>query len=186
MQVTSLRTRALDAAIELVGTAGLRALTHARVDDRAELPKGSTSNYFRTRAALLAGVVERIIERELPSVEGAMYPATAEDVIDAVCGLLDLTTNAHRTLTTARLVVFLEASHDAELREALALGRTAMESATVQTLARMGAAHPEAGAAALMACSEGLILHRIARHDRSDPRPAVELVVRAILSQSGR
>ena len=181
--MTTTRTRALDAAIDLVGTTGLRALTHARVDERAGLPKGSTSNYFRTRAALLAGVVERIVERELPQVEEAgTLPATADELVDALCGLLDATTDAGRTLTTARLVVFLEASHDADLREALARGRRAMESATVRVLARLGASNPEAGAAAIMACSEGLILHRIARHDATDPRPAIELVVRAALS----
>ena len=41
------------------GTAGLRALTHNRVDERAALPRGSTSNYFRTREALILGIVER-------------------------------------------------------------------------------------------------------------------------------
>jgi hypothetical protein len=30
-----------------------------------------------------------------------------------------------------------------------------------------------------MACAEGLILHRIARHDDSDIRPVLNLVVRA-------
>jgi DNA-binding transcriptional regulator YbjK len=37
--------------LKLLGTEGLRALTHARVDECAGIPKGSTSNYFRTRAA---------------------------------------------------------------------------------------------------------------------------------------
>jgi len=69
--MTPTKTRALDAAIDLVGTHGLRALTHARVDERAELPKGSTSNYFRTRAALLSGVVDRIVEREMAEVGAA-------------------------------------------------------------------------------------------------------------------
>lgn len=180
--MTTTRIRALDAAIELLGTEGLRALTHGRVDDRATLPRGSTSNYFRTRAALLAGVVERIIDREMPEVEAAEeLPATADELVDALCSLLDATTDRRRTLTTARLVVFLEASHDTDLREALARGRAAMQAATVGLLARMGAATPEAGAAAIMACSEGIILHRIARHDETDVRPLIELVVRAAL-----
>ena len=58
------RERALDAAVELLGVHGLRALTHARVDERAGLPLGSTSNWFRTRRALLGGVVDWIAERE--------------------------------------------------------------------------------------------------------------------------
>ena len=61
--MTSTRTRALDAAIELLGTKGLRALTHARIDERAGIPRGSTSNYFRTRAQLVTGVSDWIGER---------------------------------------------------------------------------------------------------------------------------
>jgi hypothetical protein len=41
---------------------------------------------------------------------------------------------------------------------------------------------PFGGRAVAMACAERLILHRIARHDDSDPRPALELVVRAALA----
>jgi hypothetical protein len=36
-------------------------------------------------------------------------------------------------------------------------------------------------AVAIAACFAGLILHRIARHDESDPRPVFELVVGAAL-----
>jgi hypothetical protein len=36
-------------------------------------------------------------------------------------------------------------------------------------------------AATLAACFEGLLLHRIARHDESDPRPVFEMVVGAAL-----
>jgi hypothetical protein len=32
-----------------------------------------------------------------------------------------------------------------------------------------------------MACSEGIILHRIARHDTTDPRPLLWVVVSAAL-----
>ena len=85
--VASTKGRALDAAIELLGTEGLRALTHVRVDLRAGLPKGSTSNYFRTRAALLTGVVDRILERELPLVGATFTPTSADDLVEALCGL---------------------------------------------------------------------------------------------------
>ena len=58
------RDRALEAAVRLVGEQGIRALTHARVDEEAGLPKGSTSNWFRTRDALVAGVLVWIAEQE--------------------------------------------------------------------------------------------------------------------------
>ena len=54
--MSATRERSLAAAASLVGTQGTRALTHARVDAEAGLPRGSTSNHFRTRASLLAGL----------------------------------------------------------------------------------------------------------------------------------
>jgi AcrR family transcriptional regulator len=180
--VASTRTRALDAAIDLLAAGGLRALTHARVDERAGIPRGSTSNYFRTRAALLDGVAGQILERELSRVDVAFAPASAAELLDALVGLIEYLTTANRVLTTARLILFMEASHDGALREELSRGRATMEAAVVPALARLGASNPQTAAAAIAACSEGLILHRIARHDASDPRPVLELVVKAALS----
>jgi DNA-binding transcriptional regulator YbjK len=177
--MTPTRARALDAAIELLGTEGLRALTHARIDERAGLPKGSTSNYFRTRGALLSGVVDWIVEAERPSVD--FVATTVEEFVDALGQTIEFLTGVNRVRTTARLVLFLEASHDPSLRTKLAEGRAALEAMVVPALARLGASDPQAAALAVAACSEGLILHRIARHDDTDPRPTIELVVKAAL-----
>jgi AcrR family transcriptional regulator len=181
-RVTSAKVRALDAAIELLGTEGLRALTHVRVDERAGLPKGSTSNYFRTRTALLTGVAERILERELPGVGAAFSSASVEDFVDALCGLFAYLTGPNRVLTTARLVLFIEGSHDAGLRAALTRGRAARVATVVPALAELGAHDPPAAGGAIAACFEGFILHNIARHDDTDPRPTFDLVVRAVLA----
>jgi AcrR family transcriptional regulator len=72
------------------------------------LPKGSTSNYFRTRAALLIGVVERLLERELPEVGSAFSPASLGELGDALCALFACLTGPNRVVTTARLVLFRE------------------------------------------------------------------------------
>src|SRR5690554_6880543 len=105
-----LRDRALDSAIELLGTRGLRALTHARVDEHAGLPRGSTSNYFRTRAALLEGVVGWLTEQELAGAQPDFDPSTAsaDDLIDFLCALISLQTDTFRSRTLARYVLFLE------------------------------------------------------------------------------
>src|ERR1700709_1562648 len=119
--VATNRTRALDAAVELLGTAGVHALTHSRVDQHAGLPKGSTSNSFRTRRALLHGVADRIAEREQPEF-GATFaaPATSAEFVDGLCALLEHLGGTNRPEATARLVLFLEASHDVDLRDTLA------------------------------------------------------------------
>ncbi|RPF29107.1 TetR/AcrR family transcriptional regulator [Georgenia muralis] len=180
--MTTTRTRALDAAVELLGTEGLRSLTHVRVDERAGLPKGSTSNYFRTRRALVEGAADRILEREMPGVGTAFQPTSPEEFVEGLSSLLELLTGPARVPTTARLVLFLEASHDAPLREVLSRGRATLEAMGVAGLATLGARDPRTAAAAVAACFEGLLLHRVARHDDTDPRPVLGLVVRGALA----
>jgi DNA-binding transcriptional regulator YbjK len=180
--VSAVRVRALEAAVDLVATHGLRALTHARVDAAAGLPRGSTSNYFRTRAALLGGVVDWIVEQEMREVDTALTVASGDELVEAMGGLVEYVTGANRAMTTARLVLFMEAAHEPSLREVVSRGRTTMQAAVEGALTGLGAADPVTAAAAVMACAEGLILHRIVRHDHSDPRPALGLVVRAALT----
>ena len=180
--VPSNRQRALAAAVELLGTEGLRALTHVRVDERAGLPKGSTSNHFRTRAALLEGVVGWMVEQERPEVGAAALPATVDELVDALARLFDFMVGPNRTVTTARMVLFLEAAHDPVLRAALAQGRATMEGMLLPALARLGARDPQLATDALAACFEGLFLHEIGRHARLDARPVLDLVVRAAIS----
>ena len=180
--MTSLRDRALDVAIELLGTQGLKALTHRRIDVRAGLPPGSTSNYFRTRDALLRGVADAILEREVAGMGATFAPRSAGELLDALVALLDRTTEDQRTLTSARLSLFMEASHNPALRETLGQGRAILEAALQRALRDLGASDTGASARAIMACAEGLILHRVARHDDSDVRPVLALVVRAALA----
>ncbi len=181
--MASTRERALDAAVELLGTEGLRALTHGRVDERAGIPRGSTSNWFRTRAALLAGVADWIVQQELRGVDVITTPpASVEEFVDGLSAGIEHLTGRNRTTTAARLVLFLEANSDPVLRESLTRGRAVIEPRMIGTLARLGARDPATGAAAVMACAEGIILHRIARGDTSDPRPALAAAVRGALT----
>jgi DNA-binding transcriptional regulator YbjK len=180
--MTPIRERVLDAAVDLLATGGLRALTHVRIDERADLPKGSTSNYFRTRSALLVGVADWILLQELAPVHAAFTPRTATELVDAMCGLLDVTSTANRSLTAARLVLFVEAGHNAELREVLSRGRAALGEGIVTALAEIGARDPQAAAETIAACFEGLILHRIARHDTTDARPIFATIVAGALA----
>ena len=81
-------------------------------------------------------------------------------------------TGPNRIRTAARLTLFMEANHNAEIRAAVSQARSMMEQSIVAAMARLGAADPYAAGLALMACCEGIILHRIARHDDTDPRPS--------------
>src|SRR4051812_22609138 len=96
------KDRALQAALELLGTGGIRALTHARVDARAGLPRGSTSNYFRTRSALLVGAVEELGAREASEVAAALPPDSAGGLLEVLCAQFRAATTEGRELTAAR------------------------------------------------------------------------------------
>jgi AcrR family transcriptional regulator len=62
------RRRSLaDAGLAVLARQGSRGLTHRAVDLEAGAPTGTTSNYFRSRDSLIAGLVERIGERLAPS-----------------------------------------------------------------------------------------------------------------------
>ncbi|WP_369147622.1 TetR/AcrR family transcriptional regulator [Streptomyces sp. R44] len=56
------RDRLGDAAIDVLSESGSRGLTHRAVDAAADVPLGTTKNYFPTRDALLRAAAERIIE----------------------------------------------------------------------------------------------------------------------------
>lgn len=176
------RERALNAAVDLLGTSGLRSLTHARVDSRARLPLGSTSNYFRTREALLVGVVEHMVSAEAPAVDAAVLPRSADDLARELTRLFEFMTGPNKTMTTARMVLLVEANHDDALRSSLAAGRTAMERAIMPTLIALGAPNPHALMAALAAAFEGMFLHSIARHADLDPKLVFDLILRGGLT----
>ncbi|CAM5702214.1 hypothetical protein SBADM41S_04563 [Streptomyces badius] len=59
------RDRLRDAAIEVLARDGGRGLTHRAVDRAAEVPPGTTKNYFPTRDAVLRAVAERCLEQYL-------------------------------------------------------------------------------------------------------------------------
>ncbi|WP_159942771.1 MULTISPECIES: TetR/AcrR family transcriptional regulator [unclassified Nocardiopsis] len=177
------RTRALDAALSLLGTQGLHALTHGRVDAAAGLPRGSASNHFRTRAALVRGVVERLEERDR-EVWAGLYDASLGDVehlTDAAIGFVTAATTTERVLTVARYTLAMEGAHDPEVRASLARGSELIHGWASRVLADLGAADPDAAARTLVAYADGLILRGITRPGVVEPRERVLRVVRACL-----
>lgn len=149
---------------------------------------GSTSNSFRTRAALFEGVVEAMVADELPAVEPAVLPHTPEALIDALVDLFEFLIGPQQVVTAARLALYVEAGHDETLRAALARGRAAMEQRIRPAFADLGAPDPDLAVQLLATTFEGMFLHVTAQHAQIDPRALVELVVRAVLTdpQAGR
>jgi DNA-binding transcriptional regulator YbjK len=181
--VPSTRTRALDAALAVVAENGIRALTHARVDERAGLPKGSTSNWFRTRAALIGGLVAFIAEGERADAANLSRPhvQTPDDLIDLFCGLVETETGPEASRTRARLALSLEAAHDTELLAPLIRQRAIFTDWTAGLLRDVGARHPDEAARTLLAGGNGLVFHRLTVDPEAEIRPVIERAVRACM-----
>lgn len=60
------RQQLSDAAITVLARDGARGLTHRAVDAAAAVPIGTASNYFRTRQALVSGLMARIEQHLAP------------------------------------------------------------------------------------------------------------------------
>lgn len=176
------RERGLQAAVELLGAEGVRALTHARVDERAGLPPGSTSNWFRTRRALLAGVVDWIAESERTDFDPAAMPAITgvDELIEGLCAMVTVQTGPFAARTRARYALFLELSGDPELGEPLRRQRREFERWTEQLVTAVGIAGPVPATRAIMALCDGLLLHRLTVDPDLDMRPALQRTVRAL------
>ncbi|GAA4214653.1 TetR/AcrR family transcriptional regulator [Actinocatenispora rupis] len=171
------RTRVLDAAITVLGTAGLRQLTHRAADAAADLPAGSTSNLFRTRDALLTGVLDRLLERETAVWSRLADPApprTAEEFVRAIAVLLADLTGPHRELTLARHAAFHEAAFRPHLQRRIARAQDELTSYGTVLLAPLGLPDPAAAIPGLMALIDGLLLRQLANPDPDfDPTPAL-------------
>lgn len=176
------RERALDAAVALVGEGGMRALTHARVDAAAGLAAGSTSNWFRTRAALVAGLIDWIAEQErsdLAATLGPDAPLDADGLIDAITRAVELQTGPQALRTRARLTLFLDASPLAQTP--LHAQRATFEEGLRAVAHRLGMPDADAAARTLLACGNGLIMHRLTVAPGAPVRPVVERAVRGCL-----
>lgn len=66
------RRELCDAAIRVLAEHGSRGLTHGQVDRYAGVPEGTTSYYYRTRAALLRGVGRRVAEIDVANLQSVI------------------------------------------------------------------------------------------------------------------
>jgi DNA-binding transcriptional regulator YbjK len=113
-----------DAAIDVLGSAGSRGLTHLEVDRRAGLPTGTASAYYRTREALVHGIAARITELDLADLTKMNEKACADvrgtpDISELARIVLVAARDPWLTRTRARFELALQASRDTQLADTL-------------------------------------------------------------------
>jgi DNA-binding transcriptional regulator YbjK len=150
------RVRIADAALELLASEGARGLTHRGVDARLRLPGGSTSYYFRTRAALLLAAAERLLELDMADV--AQLPTDAANATRAATLVQRWLLPESRTRSLARMELLLAAARDPEL-EFMARARNGFIDRVVGATRGAEADEARVAATALIALVDGLTLH---------------------------
>jgi AcrR family transcriptional regulator len=126
------RTQILDAAIDILADTGVGGVTHRQVDTRTGLPAGTTSNYFRTRLALLEAVTARVADLHWQRVAVLQEMIGRPQTRDGVKALMArMITDSGPTAGSAggdeqarrrniaRFELFLEGTRRPELRPAL-------------------------------------------------------------------
>lgn len=98
------KTRLADAAIDVLGTGGVRALTHRAVDTRAGLPQGTCGYHYPSRPALLTAALTRIAALDL-----------AESAGDDLEAVLRSWVGPRAARTRARFMLMLDPQARAEL-----------------------------------------------------------------------
>ena len=179
----SRREQLLDAAITVLGSQGIRQLTHRAVDAAAELPAGSASNYFKTRDSLVDAIIERFAERERASWEalaGMVTPRTAEELAGVLAAYVRRAVGADRVMTIARYGIFIESALRPGARAQLTESAREIRRWGAEWLRSIGAPDPGLACELLLDHVDGLILHHLAYPDLSgDLEGRLVAIVRA-------
>lgn len=180
------RTRIADAAIDVLADGGGRALTHRAVDSRAGLPVGSTSNCFRTREALLIGVIQRLLEREHAMLLTSGPPTNPGALVDELVRVVEWAAGPHRNVALARQAVFAEAASLPGVRDEIDRARDRFAEWMAPALLEGGSTDVATHHRVLLALVDGLITRRlVAPGERLDPAIAVGAAVRGLLGPPG-
>lgn len=161
--------RLLAAALELIKTDGLQAISHRTVEERAGVARGSTRYHFGSREALLTAVVGYVAE-----LDHATIAAVAEGVggdgglseADPTLQNVALQQMARAMLadpaqSLARFELYLYAARRPELQDAMVHWRQVFIDFGAVFLGEMGAPQPEAGTRMIAAAIDGLLLHSL-------------------------
>ncbi|MGH3296361.1 MAG: TetR/AcrR family transcriptional regulator [Trebonia sp.] len=169
---TRRRSALADAAIEVLGTAGIHKLSHRAVDERAGLPAGTAANYFPRRDDLLAAAGERIGELHMTEMAaanravtasagtgaGAGGPAGPDALAELIGASLHDAATRHRTRYLAAYELALESTRQPALAAAMSRLSAGAMQATVAEHRALGLPTTPEQVQALIALYNGTLL----------------------------
>jgi len=174
------RTRVADAALDLIATTGMKGLTHRAVDEAAGLPAGTTSNYHRTRSALIEAAIDRLEQRDLDvwAADAAAPAATdPEALAERLARYLGVFTGRQADLTRVRLILSLDRP------DAVVAGHARFMAVAREMIETAGVGDAERRALWLADYCDGVLLHQVtARRDATIDLDAHRRAILALLA----
>lgn len=173
-----------DAGLAVLAREGARGLTHRAVDDASGSPRGTASNYFRSREDLLRALVDRIGERLAP--DPAVAAAIAEREPDKAAfaayirDIVHRLTQAHE-VTLALFELRLEAARRPEIAELIGGWQRAGFAGDVAFNAAAGLPGDAFDIALFHYAIDGVMLDRLTTP--IDPETATEAIVDALVQR---
>lgn len=147
------------------------------------MPQGSTSDYFRSRGALLEGIVTRLVERDREDWVKFAYlrPDSKHALVDAPAAFVRFSTRPDRARTSARYALFVVVSVTPGLDVKIGSARRALVEWGADMLERVGSKNPASDAVVITDYLDGLILHQLTVPDLDfDPTAGITAVLRAL------
>lgn len=172
MPPTDRRAALLESTLQLIGTGGLAAVSHRKVEARAGLPHGSTTYYFKTKQQLLDAAVDHLLaidqaraDQIIHAISAALAPRGALDALDldqvaaGIVGWIE----QDRVYQVARYELTVESARQPALAEAMRRGADAFLRVLQPLVVAAGSRHPERDARIVLAMANGLMLEQLAR-----------------------
>lgn len=177
----------LDAALRVIGTRGLRSLTHRAVQEEAGLPHGSVTYYFKTREQLVLAAVERLtaVDREpvaelAHAIAMALAAPEGRRNLAPVARAIGAWVDRDPVLQRARYELLLAGAHDPAVRAAMSGCAAAFWRLCEPIALAAGSQDPARDGRVVVAMIDGLVLDRLA-HDPVEPEILVEGLRRLLL-----
>lgn len=182
------RQHIADAALHVLGAEGGRGLTHRAVDAAAEVPVGTTANYFPSRAALFAGMARRVFTRIAPDPERLAALADRDADVEAFAAYTRYVVErllAAPGLALALVELRLEAARSPELADELGAFLRSGLADDIDFHARRGLPGGVDEIVMLHYLADGIVLDRLTTPLRpgDDPLAAAEEITRRIMAQ---
>ena len=160
------RSAIIDAALRIIASEGLPAVTHRTVAREAKVPLAATTYYFASKDEILAEALESLSAAEVERISGLVESMgtgskSQEEVAAALGAALIPEPNAAERTWLAQFEIYVEAARNPALRPAVKRWRQAFVDLAESSLRAVGAPNPERRAPIAVAAINGILLDRL-------------------------